>query len=185
MDDLAFIIIIILLLVIIIYFIVRLQNPNKPPTPVIITPSGGCAGTQYGCCPNSNIAKHDYIGSNCSSIHPIIINPPSGGCAGTQYVCCPNSNIAKHDYIGSNCASIHPIIINPPSPYHPPPTPEPYQPPGGCAGTQYGCCPYSNIAKHDSTGSNCISNKIGGCAGTQYGCCPDGITPKNANGLCS
>jgi hypothetical protein len=133
MDDLAFIIIIILLLVIIIYFIVRLQNPNKPPTPVIITPSGGCAGTQYGCCPNSNIAKHDYIGSNCSSIHPIIINPP----------------------------------------------------PGGCAGTQYGCCPYSNIAKHDLTGSNCISNKIGGCAGTQYGCCPDGITPKDANGLCS
>ena len=159
MDDFAFIIIIILLLVIIIYFIIRLQNPNKPPTPVIITPSGGCAGTRYGCCPNSTIAKHDYIGSNCSSIHPIIINPPS---------------------------PYHPPPPPPPHPpLPPPPPPEPYYPPGGCAGTQFGCCPYSSIAKHDSTGSNCISNKIGGCAGTQYGCCPDGITPKDANGLCS
>ena len=142
MDELAFIIIIIILVVIIIFFIVRFKNPAEPSIQtkqIIITP-GGCAGTQYGCCPNSTVAKHDYIGSNCSSYNPIIITP-QGGCAGTQYGCCPNSNIAKHDYIGSNCSSYNP----------PPPHPQPY----------------------------------GGCSGTQYGCCPDGITPKDANGLCN
>jgi hypothetical protein len=139
MDDLGFIIIIILLVVVIIFFIVRLENQAKPtPTNEVIITPGGCAGTIYGCCPNSTVAKHDYIGSNCSSYNPIIINPPS--------------------------------------PYHPPTPPlppTPYDPPGGCAGTRYGCCPYSNVAKQDITGSNCIANKIGGCAGTQYGCCPN------------
>jgi len=164
MDDLAFIIIILLLVVIIIYFIARFKNPANPPTPtpvIITTPYGGCAGTMYGCCPNSTVAKHDYIGSNCSSFHPIIINPP------TPY---------------------HPPQPPPPPPHPPlppPPPPQPYQPPGGCAGTQHGCCPYSSIAKHDEAGSNCISNKFGGCAGTQYGCCPDGVTPKDSDGLCS
>ena len=94
MDDILYIIIIILLVVIIIFFIVRIEYPttqvtlsldNQPPSlpephdPIM----GGCTGTIYGCCPNSPIAKHDYIGSNCSSFHPplpphppIISRPP-------------------------------------------------------------------------------------------------------------
>jgi hypothetical protein len=159
MDDLAFIIIIVLLVVIIIYFIVLIENPNNPPTPtpVVITPSyGGCAGTQYGCCPNSTVAKHDYIGSNCSSFNPIIIKPPS---------------------------PYHPPPPPPPHPpLPPPPPPQPYQTP--CIKSKFGCCPYSNISKEDDVGSNCLSNKIGGCSGTQYGCCPDGVTAKDKHGLC-
>ena len=60
---------------------------------------GGCEGTQYGCCPNSDIAKHDESGSNCNK-EP---EPSTGGCEGTQYGCCPNSDIAKNDESGSNC----------------------------------------------------------------------------------
>ena len=52
---------------------------------------GGCAGTRYGCCPNSSIASNSN-GSNC----------PIGGCAGTRYGCCPNSSIASNAN-GSNC----------------------------------------------------------------------------------
>ena len=108
MDELAFIIIIIILVVIIIFFMVRFKNPADPSIQtkqIIITP-GGCAGTQYGCCPNSNIAKHDYIGSNCSSYNPPPPNPPPpnpppphpqpyGGCSGTQYGCCPDGITPK------------------------------------------------------------------------------------------
>jgi len=50
---------------------------------------------------------------------------------------------------------------------------------GGCAGTQYGCCPDNITAKADSTGSNC---NMGGCSSTQYGCCPDSVTAKDSTG---
>ena len=49
---------------------------------------------------------------------------------------------------------------------------------GGCAGTQYGCCP-DNVTAKKQDGSNCM---MGGCAGTQYGCCPDNVTAKNQDG---
>ena len=35
---------------------------RKPNQPTIV---GGCAGTQYGCCPNGVTAKANYAGSNC------------------------------------------------------------------------------------------------------------------------
>lgn len=35
--------------------------PNPVPSPMV----GGCAGTRYGCCPYSSIAKLNAIGSNC------------------------------------------------------------------------------------------------------------------------
>lgn len=50
---------------------VIVRRPNYPypppypyphPQPHII---GGCAGTQYGCCPNGVTAKANYAGSNC------------------------------------------------------------------------------------------------------------------------
>lgn len=36
-------------------------QPGPAPQPLI----GGCAGTRYGCCPNSQIPKLNEIGSNC------------------------------------------------------------------------------------------------------------------------
>jgi len=39
---------------------VVVRKPNQP-TKVV----GGCAGTQYGCCPNGVTAKANYAGSNC------------------------------------------------------------------------------------------------------------------------
>ena len=36
-------------------------RPGPLPRPLI----GGCAGTRYGCCPNSTISKRDERGSNC------------------------------------------------------------------------------------------------------------------------
>jgi hypothetical protein len=46
-----------------------------------------------------------------------------------------------------------------PSPTPPQPTPQPKPKPnqliGGCEGTRYGCCPYSEIPKLNDIGSNC------------------------------
>lgn len=149
MDDLVYIIIIIILVVVIIFFIVRTEYPSTQVTPttneIIITPNkSGCAGSIYGCCPNSSLAKYDYMGKNCYSSNPFMPiqpvrypsqpyqppppppelhepppppephDPKMGGCGGTIYGCCPNSSLAKHDNIGSNCTSFHPVL--PPQP---------------------------------------------------------------------
>jgi len=42
-------------------------QPQPQPIPYSI---GGCKGTIYGCCPDNLTAKHDTIGSNCSSYPP-------------------------------------------------------------------------------------------------------------------
>ena len=164
---------------------------------------GGCAGTRYGCCPNSTTPKYNPQGTNCSikggcegtiygccsdyvtpKKNPQGTNCPIGGCAGTKFGCCPDNSTPKLNPQGSNCG---PIVYN------------------TCALTQYGCCPYSDIPKSNISGSNCpvspddceqseygccpngttYSNQtgsnckpVGGCAGTQYGCCPNGTTPK-------
>ena len=54
------------------------------------------------------------------------------------------------------------IIAQPniqPTPTPPQPTPQPKPKPnqliGGCEGTRYGCCPYSEIPKLNDIGSNC------------------------------
>jgi len=45
-------------------------NPVQPVKPIVIHPSyvkpvGGCAGTQYGCCPNGVTARMNPAGTNC------------------------------------------------------------------------------------------------------------------------
>lgn len=51
--------------------------------------------------------------------------------------------------------STHIFIISKPVPVPVPvPVPNP-NPIGGCAGTRYGCCPYSQIPKLNEIGSNC------------------------------
>jgi hypothetical protein len=39
------------------------KNPTNPTNTTKVV--GGCAGTQYGCCPNGVTAKGNYVGSNC------------------------------------------------------------------------------------------------------------------------
>ena len=88
--------------------------------------------------------------------YPVAV-PVVGGCAGTRYGCCPDGTTAKSNYYGTNC-------------YNPDPWPYPYHPHrhhhrhhrhhhhkmvGGCAGTRWGCCPGSSIAKANRHGSNC------------------------------
>ena len=60
---------------------------------------GGCAGTQYGCCPNTTTPKFNQQGTNC----PNYPKPLIGGCAGTQYGCCPDNMTAKVNQQGTNC----------------------------------------------------------------------------------
>ena len=50
-------------------------TPGPTPTPVpvpvpvvkpiVVKPIGGCAGTQYGCCPNGVTARMNPAGTNC------------------------------------------------------------------------------------------------------------------------
>ena len=44
-----------------------IPHPPPPPGPGPAPPKpiGGCAGTRYGCCPNSDMPKVDDKGSNC------------------------------------------------------------------------------------------------------------------------
>ena len=53
--------------------------PPCPPSNLI----GGCAGTQYGCCPDGITAKVDQAGSNCTQQTPCY---PAPCCPVT---CCP------------------------------------------------------------------------------------------------
>lgn len=39
--------------------------PPPPPGPPYPAPTGGCAGTRYGCCPNNQTPKINQQGSNC------------------------------------------------------------------------------------------------------------------------
>jgi len=77
MEKTNLIIIIILIIIIVIMLvqfhitIVKKQpiNPVKPIHVVIpkpyVKPIGGCAGTQYGCCPNGVTARMNASGTNC------------------------------------------------------------------------------------------------------------------------
>ena len=79
---------------------VYIPVPVPSPHPYI----GGCSGTQYGCCVDGITAKHDAVGTNCSSYPPVPVPPPYvGGCSGTQFGCCPDGVTAKIDVNGSNC----------------------------------------------------------------------------------
>ena len=145
---------VIIVLAIILLALIILNNIIIVPQPASPAPIGGCAGTQFGCCPNGVDSKINYYGSNCPGYRPgpgyyptpqppppppQPYPPPPGGCAGTRYGCCPNNTTPKFNQQGSNCPN------NP-------------QPNGGCAGTRYGCCPNSATPKFNQQGSNCPNN---------------------------
>jgi hypothetical protein len=171
--------------------------------------ASNCVISQYGCCPDMVTSKNAN-GSNCNyPVPPVPAPAPSPtnqtGCSVTQFGCCPD-NVTAKNADGSNCSpanawkytgpnvTVYGITGQENSGFV-------AQGPqgnlfsgstnsfiGGCAGTQYGCCPDNVTAKY-ADGSNCTSPvptpvpvQVGGCAGTQYGCCPDNITSKNLDG---
>lgn len=49
------------IVIIIILLLILFQLQPKSTKTII----GGCSGTRYGCCPNTNIPKQNTRGSNC------------------------------------------------------------------------------------------------------------------------
>jgi len=82
-------------------------------------------------------------------------NNDQANCSQTAFGCCPNGVDSKINYYGTNCPQYNPGPGYLPDrmPYVPPPGPAPI---GGCAGTQYGCCPNNRTSKLDHQGTNCI-----------------------------
>jgi hypothetical protein len=71
-------IIIIILIIIIVFMLFKTHitiikpQPVTPVNPIhvvipkpYVKPIGGCAGTQYGCCPNGVTARMNAAGTNC------------------------------------------------------------------------------------------------------------------------
>jgi hypothetical protein len=95
---------------------------------------GGCSGTRYGCCHDTNIMCQNPECSNC-----VLSNRGTiGGCAGTEYGCCADGIKNCRDPHCMNC-----------------PITQQYDYIGGCAGTQYGCCPNTLINCIDQNCTNC------------------------------
>jgi len=72
------------------------QVAMTAPPQVIV---GGCAGTQYGCCPGSEKAASGPNGEGCES--PGVLN--LGGCKSTLHGCCPGSEEAASGPNGEGC----------------------------------------------------------------------------------
>ena len=67
--------------------------------------TGGCVGTQFGCCNNSVSPCLDVSCSSC----PNMTNANSdviGGCVGTQFGCCNNSMSPCLDVSCSSCPNM-------------------------------------------------------------------------------
>ena len=101
-------------------------------------------------------------------------------CSGSPYGCCPD-NVTVKNADGTSC-SVYPETVNKLNTVgqNAKCTDGSNSRIGGCAGTQYGCCP-DNLTPKDKNG-NCPAPAEEGCMGSPYGCCPDNITVKNADG---
>ena len=150
---------------------------NADGTNCLPVVAGGCALTPYGCCPD-NVTTKNADGSNCPS--------PSQQPTGWVFNG-PNVNAAE--YSGPNVTALAAngpnnsgfIVKGPNGNVY---TVSKNNTVGGCAGTQYGCCP-DGITSKSADGTNCAPYPPpppGGCVSTQYGCCPDNITAKTADG---
>ena len=125
---------IILLILIALNHITIITNPNVQ--------QAGCSQTAFGCCPDGVNSKINYYGTNCPGYRP------QPGYYPSPYGAPPPP--------GPPRPPPYPYVPPPPQPQPVPgPGPRPPKPIGGCSGTQYGCCPNSNITKSDSAGSNC------------------------------
>lgn len=155
---------------------------HKAPTPYNPQEIGGCAETEFGCCPDGIIASNKY-GSNCYGSGPLP--------APQQY-----QSRGHHDY---------------PSAPTPTPSPSPSSKPSS-APSKYSCSPlapgmksschpdmngiYNTLAKCEQTPLCFVPkpspspspsspsvpsrhSKIGGCEVTEFGCCDDGKTARS------
>ena len=102
---------------------------------------GGCAGTQYGCCPGTSTPSN-ATSTNCVGGHGSTLG--GGGCpqmsgadtVAEQKRACANAGCTFKDKpLGNKCVKTSTQ--------------------GGCAGTQYGCCPGTSTPSN-ATKSNCI-----------------------------
>jgi hypothetical protein len=127
----------IIILAIILLILIALNNITIITHPA--QAQATCSQTTFGCCPDGINSKVNFYGTNCPSympypgypINPTPINPLPPG----------------------------PPLPPPPGPVPPPPPgpgPTPPKPIGGCAGTQYGCCPDDTTPKINVQGSNCL-----------------------------
>jgi len=79
-----------------------------------------------------------------------------GNCSQTAFGCCPDGVNSKVNFYGTNCPAYNPGPGYYPNVPPPGPGPMPPKPIGGCAGTQYGCCPNNQTPKINPQGSNCL-----------------------------
>mmetsp|Transcript_46924 Transcript_46924/g.92369 ORF Transcript_46924/g.92369 Transcript_46924/m.92369 type:complete len:443 (+) Transcript_46924:25-1353(+) len=107
---------------------------------------GGCANSQYGCCPDGSSAKGWY-GEGCpskqASTMPPTTKPPTPkavNCATTKFGCCPNGFPATGPLKGQGCTGL-------------PPTPAPKA--VNCAATPFGCCSNGTPAPGPTFGAGC------------------------------
>ena len=114
----------------------------KPPF------DGGCSSTQYGCCSDGKTPKKDEMGTNCPGYEPLL---------GDQ------ESVNYQPFVDDKEKAVK--SGDEPLPMTTDPVLEPVAgssdinvdltPPGGCAGTEYGCCPDGIRAQVDEFGSNC------------------------------
>jgi hypothetical protein len=164
------------------------RRRHKPkPTPYNPQDVGGCAGTEFGCCPDG-VTASNVFGSNCYG---------SGPGPGPQPA--PPHHHHHHGHHYPPGPSPSPSPSPGPSPVPPGPNPGPGQ-------TNYSCTPmaagrrpschkdpngtYTSIADCEQD-PNCPGPTpgpspspspspipVGGCATTQFGCCDDGVTAR-------
>ena len=153
------------------------RRRHKPhPTPYNPQEVGGCAGTEFGCCPDGVTASNEF-GSNCYG--------PGPG-PGPQPAPPHHHHHHHHGHYYPPSPGPQPV---PPGPQPVPPGPDPSPSRkniGGCAGTEFGCCDDGTTSRTNKYGSNChsvmpIPGPVGGCSVSEFGCCDNGITAANAN----
>jgi hypothetical protein len=111
--------------------------------------AGGCAGTQYGCCPDNVTAKNSD-GSNCMPYTNSSLYTATGPQGNTAYAGQgPQGNIYYGSTANSQSGGCSGTQTSSSTS-----EPVPALQTGGCSGTQYGCCP-DNITAKNSSGSNC------------------------------
>ena len=112
----------------------------------------GCSGTSYGCCPDkstpSDMPNYEYQMGN---------NHQNGcqkrnACAQTKHGCCRDGITYATGPWFQGCDV------------------------GGCASTEFGCCPGQKVAARTADKSDCC-RPSSGCGVTEFGCCADGLTP--------
>jgi hypothetical protein len=131
--------------------------PGYGPSPYVPVPFG----------PGPYIPTPSSPSTHYVPYYPSGYQPGPGGCAGTEYGCCPDGVTPKKapGLAGDLGCTTNPFPFVPgfnpenPSTHYVPYYPSGYQPgPGGCAGTEYGCCPDGVTPKRGPGFGGCTTN---------------------------